>query len=72
MRIIKNVISERRLVEKTEWILNEFDNNIMNLMHNHYEQKEKREQLLLSSIYNKLQDIEEIFELYKEELDKNE
>ena len=72
MRIIQNVISEKRLVEKTDWILNEFDINIMNLMHNHYQQKEKREELLLNSIYSKLQDIEELFELYKEELEKNE
>lgn len=68
---MKIFISRSRLVERIDFNLSEVDTDVFNLMYDHYEQGDKREELLLHDIYNRLTDIQELFEIYKEEVERN-
>jgi len=63
---MKIYTSRNRLVEKIDFNLSELDDSVHNLMFNHHELDENTEAVLLSTIYSKISDIAELFEIYKE------
>ena len=58
--------SESRLREQADWLVSEFDSIVFDLMYKHYESEEKAEEVLLSQVYEKLSEVQEIFTAYRE------
>ena len=58
--------SESRLREQADWLVSEFDSIVFDLMHKHYQSEEKAEEVLLSQVYEKLSEVQEIFTAYRE------